>query len=131
MKIVGGGYVKTKSYNNNTWTQARFNAFVKSALRSASVRWPPRYQVLSEAYVGTKTNPKTNRQAKFYKCAKCLFDFVGKDVQVNHKTPVVPVSGFDSWDGVISRMFCEKSGLEVLCIPCHKTVTDQENQERK
>jgi 5-methylcytosine-specific restriction endonuclease McrA len=121
---------KEKPYNNNTWTQARFNAFIKSALRSASVRWPPRYQVLEGAYVGTRINPKTNRRAKFYKCNKCLYDFVGKDVQVNHITPVVPVSGFDSWDGVIQRMFCEQSGLEVLCIPCHKTITDQENKER-
>lgn len=122
---------KEKPYNGGEWTQARFNSFVKSALRSASVRWPPRYQVLSEAYVGTRTNPKTNRQAKHYKCAQCLYDFVGKDVQVNHKTPVVPLQGFDSWDGVVSRMFCEKSGLEVVCIPCHKDITKLENEGRK
>lgn len=125
-----GKEVKVLPYNGGTWSEARYNSFIKSALRSASVRWPPRYQVLADAYVGTKTNPKSNRQAKFYKCAKCLFDFIGKDVQVNHITPVVPVSGFDSWDGVIQRMFCEKQGLEVLCIPCHKQVTDLENKER-
>jgi hypothetical protein len=103
---------------------------VKAALRSASVKWPPRYTVLNEAYVGTRTNPKTGRQAKHYKCNACLYDFVGKDVQVNHKIPVIPLSGFDSWDGVVQRMFCEKQHLEVLCIPCHKSLTQQENQER-
>ncbi len=121
----------TKTRNNNTWTEARFNSFVKSALRGASQRWPPRYTVLSEAYVGQKINPKSGRLAKHYKCSRCLNDFPQKEVQVNHKTPVVLLSGFDSWNGVIERLFCEKEGLECVCIPCHKTITKEENDERK
>ena len=61
----------------------------------------------------------------------CKNEFTNKDVQVNHKTPVVPLTGFDSWDALIERLFCEEDGLEVLCIPCHKGVTKLENQERK
>ena len=120
-----------KKYNNGLWTQARFNSFVKSALRSASQRWPPKYSVLSKAYDGTKTNPKSGRQAKHYKCARCQDSFVAKDIQVNHKTPVVLTTGFDSWDGVITRLFCEEEGLEAVCIPCHKKITKEENDERK
>ena len=104
---------------------------MKGALRNASQKWPPRYSVLSKACLGQRINPKSGRMAKFYKCNKCLKAFVGKDVQVNHIQPVIPVSGFDSWDGVVERMFCEEQGLEVLCIPCHKQVTKQENDERK
>lgn len=122
---------KNKPYNGGTWTEARYNSFIKSALRSASVKWPPRYQVLNEAKLGKRVNPKTGRLAEHYKCAKCLQAFPGKEVQVNHITPVVLPSGFDSWDEVIKRMFCEKSGLEVLCITCHKSVTDEENKERR
>jgi hypothetical protein len=120
-----------KTRNNNSWTEARFTSFVKSALRNASQRWPPKYQVLSEACVGQKINPKSGRLAKFYKCKRCQDDFVAKEVQVNHISPVIPVSGFDSWNGVIERMFCEKEGLEVVCIPCHKNITKLENDERK
>lgn len=69
--------------------------------------------------------------AKHYKCNTCLDEFPMKDVEVNHILPVVPTSGFDSWGGVIERMFCEKEHLEVLCKPCHKLTTQQENQERK
>lgn len=120
-----------KPYNDGQWTAARYNSFIKSGLRSASQRWPPRYQVLNEAKVGKKINPKTGRLAEHYRCAACARTFPGKEVQVNHITPVVPTTGFDSWDGVISRLFCEKSGLEVLCIPCHKQITRSENEERK
>lgn len=121
----------TKTRNGGEWTEARFNSFVKSALRSASQRWPPKYKVLSEAFVGSKINPKSGRVAKFYKCARCMEEFVAKDIQVNHKIPVVPTSGFDNWDSVIERMFCEKEGLEAVCVPCHKAITKQENNERK
>lgn len=122
---------KTKPYNGGTWTEARYFSFIKSALRSASVRWPPRYQVLNEAKLGKRVNPKTGRLAEHYECAACKGAFPGKEVQVNHKLPVIPPSGFDSWDETIKRMFCEKHGLEVLCIPCHKTITDLENKERR
>ena len=122
---------KEKPYNGGEWTEARFNSFVKSGLRSASQKWPPKYKVLSGAYVGTQINAASGRYAKHYLCARCENKFPAKLVEVNHIIPVVPVTGFDSWDGVIKRLFCEESGLEVLCKPCHKEVTKGENEERK
>ncbi|MNX05478.1 hypothetical protein D3C86_350920 [compost metagenome] len=120
-----------RKYNNGEWTEARFNSFVKSGLRSTSQRWPPKYRVLSRACVGQKINPKSGRLAKHYVCASCRFEFVAKDVEVNHILPVIPTSGFDSWDATIERLFCEESGLECLCKPCHRLITKQENAERK
>ena len=122
---------KEKPYNNGEWTTARFNSFVKSALRSASQRWPPKYTVLNEAKLGKRVNQKTGRLAEHYLCTACREAFPLKEVQVNHIIPVVPVSGFDSWDCVVRRMFCEREGLEVLCIPCHKQVTKEENEQRR
>jgi 5-methylcytosine-specific restriction endonuclease McrA len=69
--------------------------------------------------------------AEFHECASCKSLFVSKDVEVNHKVPVVPVTGFDSWDGVIERLFCEADGLEVVCKTCHKEITKQEREQRK
>lgn len=123
--------MKRDRYNGGQWTQARFNSFIKSALRTASVRWPPRYETLADAFVDSRTNEKTGRKAKHYKCNKCGGVFPLKEVQVNHIVPVVPVEGFTTWDEVVSRMFCEKDGLEVLCIPCHRLVTQEENILRK
>ena len=117
--------------NDGTWTEARYNAFVKGGLRSASQRWPPRYSTLNEACVGQRINPRSGRLAKHYLCAACELAYPLKDVEVNHKTPVVPVEGFDSWDGVIERLFCDSDKLEVLCKQCHKNVSKLENTIRK
>lgn len=118
-------------FNGGKWTQARYNSFIKSALRSASQRWPPRYETLNDACVGQRVNPASGRLAKFYTCNACKQIFPAKDVEVNHKIPVVPTEGFDNWDNVIKRMYCEKEGLETLCKPCHKATTKRESEERK
>ena len=130
-QIVLGKFLKEKKHNAGEWTEARYISFIKSALRSASQRWPPRYRTLSSAFVGKRINPASGRIAGFYKCNSCANAFVMKDVEVNHIVPVVPITGFDSWDNIINRLFCEQEGLEVLCKPCHKRITKQENLERK
>lgn len=117
--------------NNGEWTEARFQSFIKSSLRSASRRWGPIYTVIKEAATEPKTNVKTGRKAMHYICNCCKEELPRKEVEVNHISPVIPVTGFDSWDAVIERLFCEKEGLEVLCKPCHKIITKKENDERK
>ncbi len=53
------------------------------------------------------------------------------NVHVDHIEPIVPVTGWVSWDSCINRMFCEQDNLQVLCSKCHKVVTDEENAQRK
>lgn len=118
-------------HNNGQWTPARFNSYIKGGLRSISVRWPPRYGVLNAACTGQQINPKSGRLAKHYRCNKCKGVFPAKEVEVNHIESVVPLSGFTTWDEVIKRMFCEAEGLEVVCKPCHKLISQQERDERK
>lgn len=120
-----------KTRNGGEWSNARYHSFVKGGLRSASQRWPPKYKALNEACVGQKINPKSGRLAKFYTCNICKEDFPAKQVEVNHIIPVIPVTGFDSWDGVVERLFCEADKLEVVCRPCHKNISKQENINRK
>lgn len=122
---------KEGTRNGKAWTEARYTSFVKGGLRSTSQRWPPRYECLAEAYVGQRINKSSGRWAKHYRCASCQAEFPQKEVEVNHKIPVVPPTGFDSWDGVIARLFCEKEHLEVVCKTCHKEITKSENLERK
>jgi len=119
-------------YNNGQWTQSRFNSFIKSALRSASGRWPPKYKAIQEAFTESKTNAKTGRTAKHYRCNVCRNDYPVKDIQVDHLEPVIdPAKGFTSWDEVIRRMFCESDGFQILCKPCHTIKTNAEKQQTK
>ena len=124
--------MKERKYNCGEWTPARFRSFVVSALRTATRRWPPKFKALKEAYIGRKTNKKTNKLAMHYRCAHCRKEFIAADVQVDHVLPVVnPKTGFTSWEDYINAMFCEKENLQVLCKPCHSVKTQIEKQERK
>jgi len=114
-------------YNGGKWTEARFNSFIKSILRSGSRRWEPKYTTLNDACIGVKENLKTGRQAKHYLCKSCMGYFPAKDVQVDHIEPIIdPSKGFTNWGDVINSMYCEKEKLQVLCTDCHKAKTAQE-----
>jgi hypothetical protein len=114
------------------WTEARWKAFIISILRSGTQRYPPKYECLNEAKTEKKINPKTGRIAQHFMCAICKSDFPQKEVAVDHVIPVVdPRVGFTSWDNFISRLFCSKDNLQVLCNPCHKIKTNQEKEVKK
>lgn len=118
--------------NGGKWSVARYRTFIVSALRAASRRWPPKYETLQEAYVGQFVNPKTKRVSKHYKCAACTEVYPGKEVNVDHIFPVIdPKTGFTSWDDFISRLFCEKENLQVLCTECHNLKTKKEKDVSK
>jgi len=113
------------------WTEGRLRAFITSTLRGGMRRFPPKWEILKEACVGRKLNPLTKREGLHYRCAKCGGESPSKEVQVDHKSPVVdPIKGFVSWDIFIARLFCDKSNLQVLCTKCHKDKTAKEKIKR-
>lgn len=116
-----------KTRNNNQWTEARFNSFIKSLLRKGTMRWGPINSTKKAAWV----------ERGKYLCAGCnqvvpLTVDKKKNVFVDHKEPVVdPEEGFVSWDVYIERMFCEESNLQVLCKDCHDRKSAEEREARK
>lgn len=99
-----------------------FKSYLISALRRASYRSPIRNEVLKNA-----------RQARnSYKCNGCGHtQYTRKEVAVDHIHPIVPITGWDTWDGFISRLFCDVTELQVLCKPCHNYKTKEENKKRR
>ena len=118
-----------KTRNGGQWTQARFNSFIKSALRGASRKWGPIHKCLKEARI----------RRGVYLCASCkegvpLTAVVNgkrcKNVILDHIEPIVPVTGWEGWDSCVERMFCELDGLQALCKPCHDTKSKEEAAAR-
>lgn len=118
-----------KTRNAGQWTEARYHSFVMSALRRA--QWPPKYVSIAKAYVRDGINPKTGKPCKLHKCPQCSRLYPKGQMQADHINPVVPLSGFDSWDGVIARLYCEDSGFQPICKSCHKDKSKLENQQRR
>ena len=111
------------------WTEAKWKSFIKNQLRGATRKWAPIGDCLSAA----------RSKRGFYKCAGCKEDVpttvkVGarrtKNVFVDHIDPIVPVTGWVSWDSCIERMFCEAPNLQLLCKDCHDVKSKEEAAER-
>lgn len=129
-----------KTRNGGEWTEARFHSFVKSALRSASMRWPPKGRVKKKARIERGVYKCAGYKRRAHKVNASLPPPKGKKKRINnavvdHINPIIdPRTGFTNWDSTIERMFCEEDGLQVLCHDCHKRKTDDEkaiSQKRK
>jgi len=92
-----------------------------------------RYSVTKKKALSMSVNPykKGKRGGAMCICAKCKESFTMRDVQVDHIDPVVPVGReLQSWDEYICRLFCGVDNLQVLCKPCHKEKSNNENSQR-
>jgi len=127
-----------KTRCSGLWTEARYRSFIKGNLRQATMKWAPINIVKKRA----------NVRRGFYLCDECKEEVPAtlkgpdpkkpgkhkriKNVHVDHIIPVVdPAKGWEGWDVLIERLFCEEDNLRVLCTACHKVVTDEEKQIAK
>lgn len=103
---------------SGTMTEAQYLSWIRSALRSKSLRWPPRAEALKlarRAYKGP------NRLQKWeYQCSICKEWHLGKNVIVDH----FPVSAgsilhTDDIGPFANNLYCEVENLRVLDKVCH------------
>lgn len=113
------------------WTEAKFRSFVKGNLRSATRKWAPINDCKKKAHA----------RRGFYICACCKEESPAtilvdrkrvKNIYVDHIDPIVdPSKGFEGWDKMVDRMFCEEDNLQVLCKKCHDLKTQEEKEIAK
>jgi len=109
----------------------KFKNWMVSSLRKLTFSWMPRNEAKRKARVQDGTF-KTGRPKYKYKCAICDGVFKSGEVQVDHTVPVIdPLHGFESYDILIERMFCQEDGLQVLCKKCHDEKTRGEKELKK
>jgi 5-methylcytosine-specific restriction endonuclease McrA len=119
---------KTEPFPHHTeWTYSRFWSFVRSALRAAYNKYPPKYEALRMA----RRPVSAGRQKWAYTCAICKQEFMQKDVQVDHIEPAGTLKNYSDLPDFVSKLFCGVEGLRILCKPCHQNITNQQTEERK
>lgn len=117
-----------KTRCGGTMTEAAFWSFIRSALRQKSRRWKPIYDCLNAAKRPNKSN---NKRLKYEaQCAECKGWFPLADVSVDHVVATGSLRSMEDLPGFVSRLFCEKEGLQVLCNDkCHAAKTARERND--
>jgi 5-methylcytosine-specific restriction endonuclease McrA len=90
--------------------------YIKAALRRTWGRSKQRQAALKSAKIAYGK----------YKCEKCHGVFQRKKIEVDH---IVAVGRFKDFNTYIERLFCPSSGLQILCIPCHKSKSKKDNKK--
>lgn len=117
---------KKKEFNRHRW--------LINQLRRLTLRYPPAFNLINEKktvyYIKSKKG-KDLKRVKF-SCDKCNTpDLKRKEVELDHKVPVVGSIGFQDIGTFLERLFCDASNLWLICIPCHEAKTLEENKERQ
>ena len=122
----------TKSSIYPLWTESRYWAFIRSALRMAWSKYPVKFQVLADARRPSKSK---NKKLKWeFQCATCNKWYPQKEIAVDHIVACGTLSSYNDLPVFVRRLFCKKEELQVLCDKCHnkKTAIDKfENNLKK
>lgn len=107
------------------------NSAIRSAVRRTFSRSPMVREVMMKVRRERPWHLKDGSVAAKprveYLCSSCQQWHMGKNIQVDHATPVVdPETGFVDWNTFIDRLFCPIENLTVLCKNCHENKTNQE-----
>lgn len=113
-------------------TEAQFKSFIISALRKASIYWKPKNVAIGRARIKRGT----------YKCESCWKEWPAslpplawkkrkrKNIQADHRSPVVPLTGFTTYDSWIERCFVGADKYDAICRQCHTDKTSEERKQR-
>lgn len=116
---------RTEPYSQYpAWTSARFFSFLRSALRTSSMRWPPKAAVLNKA---RRKSESDNKRLKWeFQCASCKNWFAKKHVSIDHIVPCGTLKSFDDLPEFCRRLYVGEDGMQCLCEKCHAAKTKED-----
>jgi len=127
------------------WTTAKYFSLIRTGLRGAFSRWPPKHEALKAAkqtvpvldadgnHLCYKTGQKKG-QLKYttrYCCAACDNLFPVKEVETDHIVPAGSLRTYEDIVPFIQRLLCPVEGIQVLCTTCHKEKTKNDRERNK
>lgn len=113
---------------SGTMTESAYLAWIRSCLRSKSLRWKPRTDCLEAARRPYKGPNK--RQKYEYQCAICKEWYKADDVVVDHYPEEAgSILCAEDIGPFAERLFCEVDNLRCLDVWCHRVWTYQSSHE--
>lgn len=128
---------KEKTRNNGTMTESQFWSWVRSSLRRRTMYWKPIQAIKMD---NRRKNTGEGRHKFEYQCKECKNWFPEnttvrgkkkKNINVDHIVEAGSLKSGADLDGFISRLFCEKDGLQILCSDCHDIKTKEYKKSQK
>lgn len=118
--------------------------YLKNGVRRLSYRYPSRGLALKNAQIPAPADWPNKRVKWVYRCVKCTDLYEQKFTQMDHIEPIIPVTGWpeapksDLYDHrgmpdmnvLVYRCFVAPEKYQVLCKPCHKEKSRNENKMR-
>ena len=106
---------------------------IKGAIRRVFSRSDLRRKAL-QASVTDHIDPSRKRVTRWSKCSACGKLEPSYLCEVDHDIPIIPVDSSlneMTWDEIVDRVWCDENNLKVMCKPCHKSKSKDENKERR
>lgn len=119
-----------RTRGDGTLTEAGYWGKIRGALRSGSLKYASRYAALAKAKHPKPAGTEGRHRVEF-RCAHCKGSFEGKKVEVDHIVRAGSLRSYDDLAGFVERLYCESSGLQVLCKPCHQIKTNKDREASK
>ena len=115
--IMAAREKKTRTRAGGEWLESQYWAFLRSALRRASTRYPPIARLALD--LTKRPSLSDNKRLKWeFQCAACEGWYARKLVRVDHIYPVGSLLCYDDAPAYIARLFCEPEDLRILCVDC-------------
>lgn len=107
-------------------TEAKFTAWLQSALRRVWSKHPSKLTLLEKKRVRLKVGPNS-KMIYHIRCEDCQKLFKMREVEVNHKNTVGGLSDLSKLKEFIENLLIvDEKDLEILCHDCHGIVTYME-----
>lgn len=128
-KVAKKRAVKDPFLKHPDWSNAKLFGFIRSALRAAWSRYPPKYLVLAAA---KRKYEGPNKRLKWeFQCNECKQYFPQKQISVDHIIPAGSLRSFEDIGPFCEKLFVGVEDLQVLCTAgCHQKKTARERDEK-
>jgi hypothetical protein len=119
--------------------------YLKNGVRRLSYRYPARSEAIKLHRIPAPSDWPNKRVKWVCRCAICEKIFELSDMQADHIEPIIPLTGWPEapkselykhnggpdMNVLVYRCFVDPHDYQILCKPCHKEKSKNENKTRK